>query len=78
MTRNNKSALAVKVRAAIGCSQREFANLLGVRQASISRWESGKQEPCGLALSLLALISDDPRRALRTLRKLNSEEERCK
>ena len=38
-------------------SQAQFAELLGVEQATISRWETGKSNPSGPALLLLRLIA---------------------
>lgn len=38
-------------------SQSQFAELLGVEQATVSRWETGKSNPSGPALVLLRQIA---------------------
>jgi len=40
-----------------GLSQAQFAELLGVRQATVSRWETGESVPSGPALVLLHQIA---------------------
>ncbi|NBT33393.1 MAG: helix-turn-helix domain-containing protein [Rhodobacteraceae bacterium] len=40
-------------------SQAELAQLLGVTQATVSRWETGAQKPDGPAAILLKLLSTD-------------------
>lgn len=40
-------------------SQAQLAELLGVEQATISRWETGKSKPSGPALVLLKQIATE-------------------
>ena len=45
-----------------GLSQREMADVLGVRQATVSRWESGERVPppyLRLALEMLATTEEN-------------------
>jgi len=50
-------------------SQRSFAKLIGATNAAISRWESGKLNPSGIARSLLVLIEKHPRLVERVLKR---------
>lgn len=45
------------LRTARGLNQRQFAELVGVRQPTISRWEAGEKEPSGLARKVLEQIA---------------------
>lgn len=42
-----------KLRKGLGLSQTEFANRMGIRQATVSDWETGKQQPSPMARRLL-------------------------
>ena len=46
-----------KLRNGLGMSQTAFAERMGVRQATISDWETGKQEPSPMARRLLDRIA---------------------
>lgn len=46
-----------KLRNQLGMSQAAFAERMGVRQATISDWETGKQEPSPMARRLLDRIA---------------------
>jgi DNA-binding transcriptional regulator YiaG len=59
--------LALQARKAVDLSQRRFADLIGVSNAAVSRWEAGVDEPSGAAQSLLLLIVADPSAAMRVL-----------
>lgn len=39
-----------KLREILGLTQEQFAERIGVRIESVSRWENGKCKPCSLAL----------------------------
>ena len=65
------SAPRVKqLRKQLGLSQDDFARRMGVRQATVSDWETGKQEPSRMARRLLDRIAG-PRPILR--RKLRPD-----
>ena len=50
-------ATARMVREQTGLTQRDVANVLGVSQATVARWEGGSRTPRGaLALSYFALL----------------------
>lgn len=58
---------AAAVRRLTGLSQRAFAEAIGVPLATLRNWEQSRTAPDPAARSLLALIADDPARALRVL-----------
>jgi DNA-binding transcriptional regulator YiaG len=43
----------VKLREALGLTQRQLAEQLGAQQATVARWETGRNEPRGANLKLL-------------------------
>lgn len=45
-----------KIRLALGMSQTEFADAVGVNQATVSLWESGLRSPSGSATILIRQI----------------------
>jgi len=57
------AALALASRKALGLSQRAFAEVLGIAQSTVARWESGSHEPTGVGLALFRLILASPNRA---------------
>jgi DNA-binding transcriptional regulator YiaG len=63
-------------REALGVSQRELSQLLGVSQSTIWRWEAGERDPGALGEVLFALIADSPTRARRVLQRLRAERKR--
>jgi len=44
-------------------SQKALADLLGVNQSTVSRWETGEKEPTGPAAVLLERLAKDARPA---------------
>ena len=55
------------IRAKVGMSQDRFARALRVPVATLRNWEQGRTPPDPAALSLLALVADDPERAFKVL-----------
>ena len=47
------------LRAALHMSQAEFAAVLGVRQQTVSEWETGRYAPRGASARLLGLVAED-------------------
>lgn len=61
MSESKTATLAKRAREALGiASQREFAALLGVNNASVARWERGINEPSGAARTLLLVVEAKP------------------
>jgi putative transcriptional regulator len=58
---------ASAVRVAVGMSQREFANLVGVPVKTLQNWEQKRTRPTGPARALLRAIAKDPKHVLRAL-----------
>ena len=54
---NAESILALRQR--LGLTQAEFARKLGVRQQTVSEWETGKYEPRGASARLLGMLAED-------------------
>jgi DNA-binding transcriptional regulator YiaG len=52
-------------RRSLGLSQAELADRLGVSQASVSQWETGKKHPRKTVLKLLETIRNDARKTFR-------------
>lgn len=67
MSKLRKLNLAQRARAKTKLSQRAFANLIGVTNVSVARWETGGPKPRGTARSLLRLIEAHPRITQRVL-----------
>jgi len=42
----------------LGLTQRELAERLGIRQQTISEWETGKYKPRGASSTLLTIIAE--------------------
>ena len=51
------------LRASLGLSQRSFADELGVRQQTVSEWETGRYEPRGASARMLGLLAEEPARS---------------
>ncbi len=49
-----------QIRAQLGMSQREFAQLLGVSVATIQNWEQNRRQPRGAAQLLLLIAQRHP------------------
>ena len=47
------------LRAALCLSQAELAAVLGVRQQTVSEWETGRYAPRGASARLLGLVAED-------------------
>ncbi|MEQ1526139.1 MAG: NadS family protein [Gallionella sp.] len=58
---------AQSVRAKIGLSQNEFAQLIGVKVATLRNWEQHRRQPTGAAAALLMIVDKEPEAALRAL-----------
>lgn len=48
------------LRLGLGISQAQFAEVLGVKQITVSKWEQGTNHPSGASLRLLEIISKHP------------------
>lgn len=58
---------AKTVRAKVGLSQSEFAQLIGVKVATLRNWEQHRRHPTGAAAALLMIVDKEPEAALRAL-----------
>ena len=58
---------AKSVRAKVGLSQSEFAQLIGVKVATLRNWEQHRRQPTGPAAALLTIVEREPEAALRAL-----------
>ncbi|MFZ2301587.1 MAG: NadS family protein [Gallionella sp.] len=58
---------AKSIRAKIGLSQNEFAQLIGVKVATLRNWEQHRRQPTGPAAALLTIVEKEPEAALRAL-----------
>ncbi len=47
-----------KLRYALGLSQDAFSKALGVRQQTISEWETGSHKPTGASVKLLSMVKE--------------------
>jgi putative transcriptional regulator len=57
------------IRERTSLSQSEFANLMGVSVKTLQNWEQNRRRPTGPAASLLKIIANDPRLALRAINR---------
>lgn len=46
------------LREALGMTQARFASELGVRQQTVSEWETGRYRPRGASLRLLSILAE--------------------
>lgn len=58
---------AKSIRAKVGLSQSEFAQLIGVKVATLRNWEQNRRHPTGAAAALLTIVEKEPAAALRAL-----------
>lgn len=58
---------AKSVRTKVGLSQTEFAQLIGVKVATLRNWEQHRRHPTGPAAALLTIVEKEPEAALRAL-----------
>jgi len=58
---------AKAVRTKVGLSQSEFAQLIGVKVATLRNWEQHRRQPTGPAAALLTIVEKEPEAALRAL-----------
>lgn len=58
---------AKSIRAKVGLSQNEFAQLIGVKVATLRNWEQHRRQPTGAATALLTIVEKEPDAALRAL-----------
>lgn len=58
---------AKSVRTKVGLSQTEFAQLIGVKVATLRNWEQHRRQPTGPAAALLTIVEKEPEAALRAL-----------
>lgn len=49
----------VALRRALGLGQAAFARRLGVRQQTVSEWETGRYRPRGASLRMLSLLAEE-------------------
>lgn len=48
-----------RLRARLGLSQAAFARRLGVRQQTVSEWETGRYAPRGASARILSLLAEE-------------------
>ena len=48
-----------RLRRSLGLTQRRLADKLGVRQQTVSEWETGAYQPRGAAARLLDIVAED-------------------
>ncbi|MFA6015442.1 MAG: NadS family protein [Gallionellaceae bacterium] len=58
---------AKAIRAKVGLSQSDFAQLIGVKVATLKNWEQHRRNPTGAAAALLTIVEKEPDAALRAL-----------
>jgi putative transcriptional regulator len=58
---------AKSIRAKVGLTQSEFAQLIGVKVATLRNWEQHRRQPTGAAAALLTIVEKEPDAALRAL-----------
>lgn len=56
-----------RLRASLGQSQVEFAQMIGVSVATLRNWEQGRRTPDGPALALLRVTERNPRAVIEAL-----------
>jgi putative transcriptional regulator len=61
-------ARVLGIRMAMGLTQRQFANLLGVSVDTLQNWEQGRRQPSGPSAILLRVLEVDPGSVLKALR----------
>lgn len=52
------AAEILALRRSLGLSQAAFAQQLGVRQQTVSEWETGKYAPSGASLRVLGMLAE--------------------
>jgi putative transcriptional regulator len=57
------------IRAKLGLTQEQFADLCGVSVATLRNWEQGRRRPAGPSRALLTLVDGEPEAALRAVRR---------
>jgi DNA-binding transcriptional regulator YiaG len=55
---NWNAATVAELRDALGLSQDAFSKTLGVRQQTVSEWETGAHKPTGASVRLLTMVSE--------------------
>ena len=55
------------LRARLGLTQRELAQLCGVSTATLRNWEQGRRRPRGPSRALLHIVEREPEAALRAM-----------
>jgi DNA-binding transcriptional regulator YiaG len=56
--RNWTPARVARLRRAMGLSQAAFAKEMGVRQQTVSEWETGQYRPRGASVRLLGMLAE--------------------
>ena len=54
------------MRRRLGVTQNQLAHRLGVRQQTVSEWETGLYSPRGASVTLLRMVSEEAGREYRT------------
>lgn len=52
----------IVLRRRLGLSQADFASRLGVRQQTVSEWETGRYAPRGASLTVLKMVAEAPQK----------------
>lgn len=58
-----------QIRARLGKSQSEFAQMIGVSVSTLQNWEQGRRRPRGPARALLAVAAENPEAVTAALTK---------
>lgn len=54
------AASIAALRCQVRMSQAEFARRLGIRQPTVSEWETGHYEPRGASIRVLSYLAEEP------------------
>lgn len=58
MAKSWEAAEIARLRVALGLSQAEFGRALGVRQQTVSEWETGRYAPRGASAKMLGVLAE--------------------
>ncbi len=67
-SRNWNADAVRELRSRMGLTQRQMARRLGVRQQTVSEWETGLYAPRGASVTLLRMVSEESGPAYNTNR----------
>ena len=73
-SRNWNADAVRELRSRMGLTQRQMARRLGVRQQTVSEWETGLYAPRGASVTLLRMVSEESGPAYNTHRGEGGQE----